>query len=116
LHSWFPRCRVHAEEKRDGGYRLTVSYGEPVPRISFFYGISIYMYWNEAHHAQPHFHARCAGQAASIDLDGNIIAGSLPRHAKRLVAEWARLHRAELEANWQRARREQELEPVEPLP
>jgi hypothetical protein len=87
-----------------------------VPRISFFYGISIYMYWSEAHHARPHFHARYAGQAASIDLDGKVIAGSLPRQAQKLVAEWARLHRAELEANWERARRDQVLEPVEPLP
>jgi hypothetical protein len=91
-------------------------YGHRVPRISFFYGISIYMYWNEAHHARPHFHARYGGQAASIDLDGNLIAGSLPRRARTLVAEWTRLHRAELEANWDRARREDELEPVEPLP
>jgi hypothetical protein len=87
-----------------------------VPRISFFHGISIYMYWNEAHHATPHFHARYAGQAASVDLDGELIAGSLPPHAQRLVAEWAGLHRSELEANWQRARHELELEPVEPLP
>jgi Domain of unknown function (DUF4160) len=87
-----------------------------MPRISAFYGISIYMYWNEAHHARPHFHARYGEQAASIDLHGELIAGSLPRRAQRLIGEWARLHRAELEANWERARREQELEPVEPLP
>ncbi|MGH2714080.1 MAG: DUF4160 domain-containing protein [Thermoleophilaceae bacterium] len=86
------------------------------PGSASFYGISIYMYWNEAHHARPHFHARYGGQAASIDLNGNVIAGSLPRRAQALVAEWARLHRAELEANWDRARREDELEPVEPLP
>ena len=87
-----------------------------MPRISFFYGISVYMYWNEAHHARPHFHARYAGQAASVDLDGNVIAGSLPRRAQALVAEWAGLHRPGLEANWERARSEQSLEPVEPLP
>jgi Domain of unknown function (DUF4160) len=91
-------------------------YGHRVPRISFFYGISIYMYWNEGHHARPRFHARYGGHAASIDLDGNLIAGSLPRRARALVAEWVQLHRAELEANWERARRDDELEPVEPLP
>jgi hypothetical protein len=48
-----------------------------VPRISFFYGIAILMFWNEGRHARPHVHARYAGQAASIDLDGNVIAGSL---------------------------------------
>jgi hypothetical protein len=72
--------------------------------------------WNEGQHARPHFHARYGGKAASIDLDGTLIAGSLPRRAQALVAEWARLHRAELEANWERARRDDELEPVEPLP
>jgi hypothetical protein len=30
--------------------------------------------------------------------------------------DWAHLHRAELEANWERSRREDQLEPVEPLP
>jgi len=87
-----------------------------VPRISFFYGIAIYMYWNEGQHARPHFHARYVGQAASIDLDGAVIAGSLPRRALLLVTEWARLHRDELEANWERARQDRSLERIEPLP
>jgi hypothetical protein len=44
------------------------------------------MYWSEA---RPHFHARYAGRAASVDLDGRVIACSLPRQAQRLVArEW----------------------------
>ena len=87
-----------------------------MPRISFFYGIAIWMYWNEGVHARPHFHARYAGQAASIGLDGDLVAGSLPRRALALVAEWAALHREELEANWERARRNEMLLPVDPLP
>ena len=86
-----------------------------MPRISFFYGIGIWMYWNEGAHARPHFHARYAGQAASIDFAGELIAGSLPRRALALVAEWAALHQDELLANWERARREEPLEPIEPL-
>jgi hypothetical protein len=31
----------------------------------------------EGAHARPHFHARYAGQAASIDLDGNPDAGTI---------------------------------------
>jgi len=87
-----------------------------VPRISFFYGIAIWLYWNEGVHARPHFHARYAGQVASIDFAGEVIAGSLPRRALALVAEWAALHEDELTANWERARREEPLEPIEPLP
>lgn len=67
-----------------------------MPRISAFYGIVIAMYWNEGAHARPHFHARYSGQQASVDFDGNVIAGSLPQRALALVEEWAGLHRAEL--------------------
>jgi hypothetical protein len=87
-----------------------------VPRISFFYGISIWMYWNEGVHARPHFHARYAGATASVALDGELIAGSLPRRALALVSEWARLHEQELLANWERARREEPVQTIEPLP
>lgn len=87
-----------------------------MPRISAFYGIAIYMYWNEGHHARPHFHARYAGQTASIDFAGNPIAGSLPPRALTLVTEWAALHRGELEANWASARDGGQLDPIDPLP
>jgi len=87
-----------------------------VPRISVFYGIAIWMYWNEGAHARPHFHARYQDQAASIDLAGEVIAGSLPPRALTLVTEWAALHRDELLTNWERARRNEPLEPIEPLP
>jgi hypothetical protein len=87
-----------------------------VPRISSFYGITIWMYWNEGVHARPHFHARCAGHAASIGIEGDLIAGTLPGRALALVAEWARLHEEELLLNWERARAEEPLHPIEPLP
>lgn len=73
------------------------------------------MHWNEGRHARPHFHARYAGQAASLALDGTLIAGALPPRALVLVMEWAHQHRDELEANWERARDQRPLEPVEPL-
>jgi hypothetical protein len=74
------------------------------------------MYWNEGVHAPPHFHARYGGHAASIGLDGEVIAGSLPNRALALVSEWARLHEEELLANWERARREEPRQRIEPLP
>ena len=87
-----------------------------MPRVSAFYGIVIAMYWNEGAHARPHFHARYSGQQASVDFDGNVIAGSLPQRALGLVEEWAGLHRAELEANWAAARRAEPLQEIDPLP
>jgi Domain of unknown function (DUF4160) len=87
-----------------------------MPRISFFYGIGIWMYWNEGSHQRPHFHARYAGHQASVAFDGEIIVGWLPARALRLVRDWAALHQPELEANWSRALQGEALQRVDPLP
>jgi len=87
-----------------------------MPRISAFYGIAIYMYWNEGDHATPHFHAHQGGQRASISVDGGILAGALEARALSRAREWAGLHRGELLANWERARRFEPLEAIAPLP
>lgn len=82
--------------------------------MSEFYGIVIYMYWRD--HNPPHFHALYAGDEALVVIhDGSILAGSLPRTAARLVAEWADLRRDELVANWERAQVPSPLVPVEGL-
>ncbi len=73
-----------------------------VPQISYFYGIEIWMHWNEGHHSRPHFHARYGEHTASLDFAGQIIVGSLPKRALRLVRAWTKLHADELEADWQR--------------
>jgi hypothetical protein len=85
-----------------------------MPRISAFFGIVISMYYRE--HAPPHFHAEYAGAEATIRIDTlELLEGSLPRRALGFVAEWAILHRAELAADWELARRMQPLELIAPL-
>lgn len=90
----------------------------PMPRISSFYGITIWMYHDEIQHrGRAHFHARSGEMEASIDIESlSILAGELPPRARRLVTEWAAVHQSELRDNWQRARNHQPLMPVEPLP
>ena len=85
-----------------------------MPRLSEFYGIVIFMYWKD--HNPPHFHAFYGGDEALVRIDnGSVFAGSLPRTAARLVAEWARLRRDELMADWERAQVPGPLLPIEPL-
>lgn len=86
-----------------------------MPRISYFYGITIRMFWNEGVHERPHFHARYGEHHASFDLDGEIIVGSLPTNAQRLVRDWVALHRDELVSNWQRVVAGEPLEKIAPL-
>jgi hypothetical protein len=85
-----------------------------MPKLSEFFGIAIYMYWGD--HGPPHFHARYAGEKASIAIeDLSIVAGGLPPRALGLVIEWAALHRGELEVAWQRAKNNEPLDSIEPL-
>ena len=72
-----------------------------MPTLSMFYGIVIRMFNEEgAQHKQPHFHANYASYDAIFNLDGEIMAGSLPSKQRKLVVAWAALHRDELQANW----------------
>lgn len=86
-----------------------------MPTVSFFYGITIKIYWHEPHHSIPHFHAEYAGREASFDLTGEIIAGSLPKRQLRLVQAWVELHGEELQADWELAAQEKPLDPIDPL-
>jgi hypothetical protein len=45
-----------------------------------------------------------------------LLGGSLPARALTLVRQWATLHREELAKNWQRARNEETLKAIPPLP
>jgi hypothetical protein len=86
-----------------------------VPRISAFYGIVIAMYFGDL--PPPHFHAKYGDEQAQIAIaTGEVLHGSLPRRALRLVQEWTELHRDELFADWQRAERQEPLVSIEPLP
>lgn len=74
-----------------------------MPTISWFYGISIRMFFND--HAPPHFHAIHNADEAIVAIDtGEVLRGRLSRTAQRLVREWALRYRAELMENWDRAR------------
>lgn len=83
-----------------------------MPVISYFFGIYIRMYHDD--HNPPHFHAEYQGHEAFVEIaTGEVIAGSLPRAARRIVKEWCSNHQSELFENW---RRGQALEPMERIP
>jgi hypothetical protein len=85
-----------------------------VPRLSEFYGIVIYMYFQD--HNPPHFHAIYAEHEALIGIDtGKTIRGRLPKTAGNLVEQWRQLHHDELVANWERAQEPAALTVIEPL-
>lgn len=85
-----------------------------MPTISRIYGILIQMFYRE--NAPPHFHVRYGDQEASLRIsDFSLVRGKLSSRALGLVREWAELHRAELEENWERAAKRSSLRSIEPL-
>lgn len=85
-----------------------------MPRISEFFGIVVYMYFND--HQPPHFHAEYGDNEAIYEIETlAVLRGGLPRRVNAMVAEWALLHRDELRDNWGRARQKVELRRIEPL-
>lgn len=86
-----------------------------MPRISSFYGITIYMYWRD--HNPPHFHAQYGEHWAELAIDeGQLLKGSLPRRALRMVEDWRRLHEQELHDNWRRVQIPEAPIEIEALP
>lgn len=82
--------------------------------VSEFFGIAIAMYQTDRE--PPHFHASYERHEALIAIDTlEFVDGWLPKRAYALVLEWAAQHRAELRANWERARRAVPLDRVVPL-
>ena len=73
-----------------------------MPTISIFYGIRIAMRLIEKEHQPPHIHAFYGNDNASFSIkDGEIISGSLPATAKRLVKQFIIENQKELLKMWE---------------
>ena len=84
-----------------------------MPEVSSFYGIIIYMYFNERN--PPHFHVKYGEYNAIITIDDGIVTGSLPRRALNLIYDWLDLHKDELLENWRRLENCESFLKIEPL-
>jgi hypothetical protein len=94
---------VDGRRNRDCGRkvirRIIVLEGVHMPEISRFFGIIIFMYFDE--HNPPHFHVKYGEERAVLSINElKVMEGKLSRRALSLVLEWANEHRQELTDNW----------------
>jgi hypothetical protein len=83
-----------------------------MPTVSIFFGIVIRMYHDE--HPPPHFQASYQGFTAFVAIsDGEMVHGTVPKKAARLVKQWAPDYQDALMANWARG---EALMPMELIP
>ena len=77
---------------------------EIMPELSRFAGIVIcMMFMDTKHHNKPHVHVYYGEYEASIGVDGELLAGSLPRRQMKIVIGWLALHEEEVYAAWNKA-------------
>ncbi|MDR1191579.1 MAG: DUF4160 domain-containing protein [Verrucomicrobiales bacterium] len=88
-----------------------------MPAISMFYGIVIYMYYNDAQqHHLPHIHAIYQGEDVVIAIeDGKVLAGGMDARKLRMVQTWVDMRREDLLTDWELAKAGQAPVNIEPL-
>lgn len=75
-----------------------------MPVVSSFYGIKIYIYWNDdSHRHVPHFHAFYGEFQAAFSLNGDYLSGRMPITAQKLIKTWAVENYLELCYAWDEA-------------
>lgn len=85
-----------------------------MPVVSEFFGIKIYMYWQD--HFPMHFHAEYGDSKAIISIDESVvIKGTLPARQLKLVLAWCEIHKEELKKNWESAQSNGKINRIEPL-
>ena len=85
-----------------------------MPSVSQFFGISVYLYYDD--HGAPHFHAYYGADEVVVLIEGpGIRDGKLPPRALGLVMEWASLRQDELSCCWDEARAHVPLSKIPPL-
>lgn len=58
-------------------------------------------------HLPPHFHARYGDHAAYFSIEkGELLEGTMPRRAIRLIQDWAELHKDDLLKNWSESQKD----------
>ncbi len=85
--------------------------------LSMFYGIIVSMYFfDNRQHKTPHIHIKYQEfEAVFSILDGEMIAGDLPKKKLRIVQAWMFIHQDELIADWELASTGKDIFKIEPL-
>lgn len=87
-----------------------------MPELSRFAGIIIYLLFNDTqHHNKPHVHVSYGEFNASIGVDGELLAGSLPRKQFNIVVGWLALHEEEVYAAWNLAVQGEHFSKIDPM-
>ncbi len=87
-----------------------------MPELSRFMGIVIkLLFKDDSQHNKPHIHVYYGEYEASIGIDGELLAGSIPLKQLRIVQGWLAIHEEEAYAAWNKAVRGEPFSKIDPL-
>ena len=87
-----------------------------MPELSRFQGMIVKLLYNDiGQHNKPHIHVEYAEHKASVGIDGEILAGSLPKKQLIILQAWMLLHEEELYSAWNSAVQSKEFNKIKPL-
>ena len=75
-----------------------------MPELARFMGMIIAMrFYDTGEHNKPHVHVSYGEYSASVGVDGELLAGSLPAKQLRIVVGWLAIHEEEVYSAWNKA-------------
>ncbi|MFZ1547590.1 MAG: DUF4160 domain-containing protein [Candidatus Nitrotoga sp.] len=88
-----------------------------MPSISMFYGLIVYMYFNDnRQHKLPHIHVKYQDDEVVVSIpDGTVLQGGIPNSKMKLLQAWIELHKEELMADWNLAVAGEQPYKIDPL-
>lgn len=87
-----------------------------MPELSRFGGMVIKLLFNDtSQHHKPHVHVFFGEYKASIGVDGELLAGSIPYKQLKIIVGWLALHEDEVYSAWNKAVRGEHFDKIEPL-
>ncbi len=87
-----------------------------MPELSRFFNIVVKMIFNGVgQHNKPHVHVYYAEHEASVAIDGELLAGSIPLKQMKLRQAWLTIHEEELYAAWNNAVKSEPPDKISPL-
>ena len=87
-----------------------------MPELSRFAGMVIKLLFDDTtRHNKPHVHVYFGEYKATIGIDGELLAGSLPYKQLKIIVGWLTLHEDEAYFAWNRAVRGEHFDKIAPL-
>lgn len=86
-----------------------------MPELTRFKGIVLYLQFKDIqHHNMPHVHVYYGEFEASVGLDGEVLAGSLPKKQLCQIQEWLKNHKDKTLEAWKLAVEGKHFEKIKP--